>query len=89
VQTRRNTEGPGVCGSCAALIIWATTERLKLMPVDVEPVAGGTIAIDHRDGRTYARVVDAKHLFGRTDLHKSHFATCPDAGSWRRKRGAA
>lgn len=84
-----NVEGPALCGSCNAPIIWATTQALKLMPVDAEPVAGGTIAIDQRDGRTYCRVVDSKHLFGRTDLHKSHFATCPDAGSWRKKRGGA
>ena len=43
-------------------------------------------AVEPRDpGRPFARVVDAKHAFGRKDLHTSHFATCPHAGRWRRR----
>jgi len=82
---------PERCKSCNAPVIWCATERLKPMPVNFEPEPGGNLAIDQRsDGRMpFARVVDKKHAWGRTDLHKSHFATCPDAGSWRKKRGSA
>lgn len=77
------------CKSCSAPILWSTTEHtLKAMPVDAEPVAGGNIAITERAGKRIASVVAPALAFGHRDLHKSHFQTCPNAAS-HRKRGKA
>jgi len=78
------------CASCAAPVVWCITEHAKQMPVDADPVRGGNLSIEWRKPPTLplARVVKAELRFGRTDLHTSHFATCPHAGSWRRRRAA-
>lgn len=73
------------CRSCGAPIIWCTTGS-KSMPVNAEPEPGGNLAVEPTGATPRARLVGAKHAFGRTDLHKSHFATCPHAAKWRRKR---
>jgi hypothetical protein len=73
------------CRSCDASIIWCTTGS-KSMPVNAEPERGGNLALEPTQGTPRVRVVDAKHAFGRTDLRKSHFATCPQASTWRRNR---
>jgi hypothetical protein len=72
------------CKSCGALIIWATTQSGKLMPLNAEPDPKGNLAISR-----WATVV-AVHQ--RTDLtetqgmptHTSHFATCPNAAGHRK-----
>lgn len=78
------TEG---CRSCCAQVIWCVTDKGKSMPVDAEPSKGATLAVEHRTPprKPLARVVKPELAFGRTDLRTSHFATCPDAKSWRRK----
>lgn len=72
------------CSTCAAPIIWATTERsLKPMPVDAEPSPAGSVQLIPREGRTpLARVIPAKDRFAKR-LHTSHFVTCPDADRHR------
>lgn len=79
------------CRSCSAPIIWTTSEKGSAAPIDAEPVADGTIAIDDRGTSSpLSRVLPPMLRFGRTDLHKSHFVTCPQAKTWRaRKRGAS
>jgi len=79
------------CRSCNAEIIWCTTEHThKSVPVDADPVAGGNVElVEHEYTTPVARVVSTRFTFGRTDLRKSHFATCAQAGAWRRKRGVA
>ena len=74
------------CRSCPAKVIWAVTERDKPMPVDAEPSLEGTVLLEQQGPRLVARVLPAHRAFGRKDLRKSHFATCPDAASWRRSR---
>lgn len=79
------------CNSCRANVIWALTTRGKRMPVNAEPSPDGNIAIGPvtgRDGLPVARVLNTTQQFGRKDLRTSHFATCKDAASWR-KRGRA
>ncbi len=69
------------CKSCGKTIIWAMTPAGKNIPVDVEPVFGGTIALDHSDSpHPQARFEKP----GQTRLHKSHFATCPKAEQHRK-----
>ncbi len=80
------------CRSCGAPIIWARTEAGKPMPVDADPIDGGNvllvatgtatpIARSHPavDPRIDGLAVEA------APRHTSHFATCPQAGKWRRK----
>lgn len=76
------------CRSCKKPVIWAKTERGKAMPVDAEPSTDGTVSLRWgHDGSTVLASVPSRHLaFGRRDLRKSHFATCKDAGTWRRRR---
>lgn len=79
------------CRSCQAPIIWCTTERGRAMPVDAQPSTGGNLLLRRRieykgNCDPLAVLIDATHRFGRTDLHTSHFATCPNAETWRTKR---
>lgn len=75
------------CSSCKADIIWSTSEKGSAAPIDFQPSPDGTVALEYRGSPTpLSRVVPVKHRFGRTDLRKSHFATCPEAARHRRGR---
>jgi hypothetical protein len=57
------------------------------MPVDAEvSVKGSLLLQDGEAGTVDARVVPAIDRIGRTDLHRSHFATCPHGRAWRRRQ---
>lgn len=77
------------CGSCHAPIIWAVTDRDRKMPVDAAPVDDGDI---HLTDRTHlgleplAVVLPVAKRFGKRELRMSHFATCPQARAWRRRK---
>lgn len=79
------------CRSCAALIIWAETERGRSMPVDAQPSADGSIRLHAREQyrSPLAVVLPVAKRFGLTNLHTSHFATCPHAARWRQRGRAA
>lgn len=51
-------DGPGVCKSCGADVIWVKTPKGNSMPIDPPEDDQGSKAV-------------------------SHFATCPDAKTWR------
>lgn len=71
------------CRSCNAEIVWAKNEKTgKLAPLDAEPSADGNIRLGP-DG-TYEIVVPSYRP--RTNLHTSHFATCPGAGKHRKPK---
>lgn len=75
------------CRSCGKPIIWAETVNGKPMPVNAEPTIEGTLTVREREGRLPLAAVVSPHLaFGRK-LYVSHFATCKDAKTWRRKTG--
>lgn len=72
------------CRSCKAPIFWATTSGDRRIPIDANPVPDGTLIVDG----------DVAYLLGSLGLedysgprYQTHFATCPDAKGWRRKRG--
>ena len=72
---------------CQAEIVWALTEKAKRMPVDAKPSPRGNIALRDTGGSVpIAAVLSADKAFGRTDLRTSHFATCCDAPSFRRRK---
>jgi hypothetical protein len=65
----------GTCRSCGAPIEWATVAGSgKKMPFNRPLVLEASLALDDQ--------------IARVDLTKttSHFATCPEADAWRRRR---
>lgn len=72
------------CRSCGAQIIWAQTASGRKMPVDAEAVLGGNLSLVDVPGEApLATVIEASaDVFAR----RPHFATCPDAASWRHNR---
>jgi hypothetical protein len=70
------------CKSCGAEVIWALTSTGRPMPIDATPVEGGNLVLSLLDGKRVVSVVAA----GPGLRHRPHFATCPDADSWRHNR---
>jgi len=73
------------CKSCGALIVWATSDTGKAMPVDVEPSEGGTIVLHGTDPNPIFRVLRKGEKYAGM-LYRSHFSTCPNAARHRRQR---
>lgn len=73
--------------SCRARIIWAKTERMQAMPVEADPAPDGTLELwwDFNEVRV-RNLRSVRQRFGKT-LHRSHFATCPEADKWRNRGG--
>lgn len=76
------------CRSCGAEIIWTVTHNGKRMPVDAEPVPDGNVRLRQDGDRVIAEYPGKEHpgLFDDPDERRylSHFATCPQAQSWRK-----
>jgi hypothetical protein len=70
---------------CSTEIIWTLTTNGKRMPVDAAPSKNGSFELDETGETPVARFVPKDQRAGRIDLHESHFSTCVDAGSFRRK----
>lgn len=71
------------CRSCGAPVIWRKHVRTgRPMPIDWEPSPKGNLVLLGAD--SYGLV--ASGLEGSPGCHLSHFATCPKADDWRRKR---
>lgn len=88
------------CTACGAMIVFpyvsrkvkgTDREETKPMPVDVDYDPAGTVHVwlESRGrvlrGHVFGRKADRK---GRNTLHKSHFASCPEADRFRQRRGA-
>lgn len=71
----------GACRTCAAPITWAHTRHGDRVPLDPVPVEGGNLDVEATDTGLLAYYVKADGAV----RHVSHFATCPDAGVWRRR----
>jgi hypothetical protein len=70
------------CRECGAPIIWGETPAGKMMPLNAEPIAPprGTWALTV--GKTRRATLDDIRLM--RPLHEPHWATCPDAKSFRK-----
>lgn len=81
------------CRSCNAPVIWTVAKTGRRMPVDAEPAEGGTVALiryptepDRPPGAiVLGGVMLADAIEQEQQLHKSHFATCPNASKHRRQ----
>jgi len=73
------------CRSCFAEIIWCSTWKGKLIPVDAEPTANGNLVMRQQDFGPPV-VVQYHTKMGPSVRYTSHFATCPSSARWRRKR---
>src|ERR1700742_3888573 len=71
------------CLSCGQPIVWTRTFSGRTMPVDAEPSDGGTVLVEIRQGFVRASIV-GQHGSDQP-LRQSHFATCPDADTWRKR----
>lgn len=78
-----------LCRSCSARVVWIRTQSGKRMPLDADPSPKGDfVIVKHIDGGTLAVLVTPKTVEFYHDIKErylSHFATCPDAGKWRRR----
>jgi hypothetical protein len=80
------TPAPAECRSCHAAIVWAVTEAGRRMPLDVEPDPAGNLAIvEYLADGTPVVAFDAGARALLDLRYLSHFATCPQAGDWRRR----
>lgn len=70
------------CRSCGAAIIWAKTEAGKSAPFDAEPAPDGNVILE-RTGTAFVVPEEERSKF--SNLHKNHFATCPNAKTHRKK----
>lgn len=85
VAVETDSERPATlrCSSCGAPIFWALSSSGKRIPLNAEPynvMANGHYAVEWPNGPNAAPL--AIH---RPAIHVTHFATCPNASSHRRR----
>ena len=69
------------CKSCNALIDWYKNATSgKWMPLDREPAEDGNVYVD-----VVANVAKVVDVGSHKPLYKSHFATCAQAATHRRR----
>lgn len=73
------------CRSCAAPVLWVTTENGKAMPVDAAPSPDGNLVLDGGTARVVAPLLETADERARPH-YTSHFATCPQAAAAHRTR---
>ena len=74
------------CPLCQAPIIWATNDRVEVVPVDAEPSAAGTHVL-RLMWNALPRAVKptAKLAFG-VKLREIHYSTCAKGSTLRKRR---
>lgn len=80
-----------VCKSCGATIIWIKTAAGKSMPCDAEPLTyrtnpNGAAVIVTPNGETLKADLEERPEKATGIGYISHFATCPNAATHRRRR---
>lgn len=75
------------CRACGEPLVWAVSQKGRMMPVEKEPHPEGTVQLTERNGSWYAKILKADEA--RTfqgPLYRSHFSSCPKADQFRRRR---
>lgn len=73
------------CNTCGAPVVWATSPATRRSaPIDAEPTTDGNVEVYRHGGNVLFRVVTDTPLMP-VPLRTSHFATCPDADTWRKR----
>lgn len=77
------------CRSCKAPVVWLTIRPGgRRMPIDPDPVDDGNIMADLNAAVGVVMSAETVAVLREDDsdepLYRSHFATCPDARTWRR-----
>lgn len=78
------------CRGCGASIVWAATSAGGMMPVDPMPAPerDGNVRLFTDDDGVHCEVLGPLDIVAMPDegasLHRSHFATCPQAARFRR-----
>jgi hypothetical protein len=76
------------CRSCRARISFARLRSGRTLPIDWEPAANGTVWFDIEQDQWLLITRDQPAPTGAA-TYLPHFATCPDADTWRtRKRSS-
>jgi hypothetical protein len=73
------------CRSCGAPVVWCKTADGKRMPVDAGPTPDGNLIVFAASGEVRSVAAADRPTFAG-QLHKSHFASCPQAGKWRKEK---
>ena len=71
----------GICRSCKAAIIWVKTVNGKSMPLDLEEMIGKGLVLFTIDAKGVAHQAPEG-----TPGRESHFSTCIDGPTWRKKK---
>lgn len=76
------------CRSCQAPVVWAKTAKGAKMQLDIEPADNGNVELVRFEGMTPVIAIHGKDYEWPADVerYRSHFASCPDAPEWRKKR---
>lgn len=79
------------CSKCPATVKWVSHEkkigtetRTSRLIIDAEPSERGNILVANGTGRVLTHQDLAAARAAGTPLHISHFATCPQAASFRK-----
>lgn len=77
----------GACKSCRRPILWTRTKSGANFPIDPDPAADGNVQLDGITAVVLPKdVLDKlRERIPDVKLYKSHFATCPDAPSHRKR----
>jgi len=89
----KSATDPVRCRSCGADVLWAEWASGKKMPVDAEPdmrppPKGGGLVLLRRDPAGADKLIVEKwreEHGPKRNRYTSHFATCPNAGDWRKE----
>lgn len=79
------------CRGCHAPIFFAVSTNRVRTPINMEPDPAGNVILDgigHIDGVEYPLAVvlgPADVPFGDPPRYQTHFATCPNAGDFKKK----
>lgn len=85
------------CRSCGMPCVWAESEATATKPgkpllIDADPETGRMAVLPNANllvvpgARTLKGAAVVRYVAPGTGLHRAHFATCPQAEKWRKKR---